>query len=251
MALKRVIKKAEFDKLNEALQEFYTETGDKGEYTLDVEGVPDTSKLERSLEREKARFKEAKERADTAEGELQELKDAQTTEQKDVARLQKEYKTTVDKLTGDHKTALEKRDNFIRKSMRDTAASEMAREISTVPKIMQKAIAERLHVDFDDDEPRLVILDSEGKPSDIKMEQLKKEFLTNPEYKEIIIASRATGGRAKPGQDKGGPALPASNETDLSHFPTCVAAAALKPDDCPASWRPRHCADCQLSYFYR
>lgn len=218
MALKRNIKKAEFDKLDPKVQEHYTETDTAGEFILDTEGFQDTSKLERSLDRERKKAREATEKLTEVETELEELKGSQTREQKDVATLTKEHEKKLKAVKDEADAKVTKLTAFAEKTLRQTTAENLAKKISTVPALMSKHIAERLSVDMDEDEPRLVVLDANGKPSDKNLAQLEKEFLQNPEFKPILVASRASGGRADPPHDQGNRVLPAhkSDNPDLA-----------------------------------
>jgi len=56
---------------------------------------------------------------------------------------------------------------------------------------------ERISVDMTGDEPKTVFLGSDGKPNaELNAEKISQEFVANPAYKAIIIASKATGGGA-------------------------------------------------------
>lgn len=222
MPLKRSIKKDEFEKLPKDVQEYYTETGDS--FTLDVEGFPDTTKLERSLAREREQNSERGAKITALETELTEIKANRTDKEADLDKLTRAHSKAVEKLNADHAAALGKRDTFIVKQMKDTFALDMAKEISTAPSLLARAISERLSVDFEGDEPKLTILDAKGQPSEMKPEQLKKEFLTNPEFKNILVATRASGGRAntqpEKGQGRAAPAQTTEKQPDLMSMST-------------------------------
>lgn len=219
MPLKRNITAEEFEALADVLQEHYTQVGD--EYVLDVEGIPDTKKLERSLSRERASNNRNAERIRELESELEEINKSRSEKDRDLDKVTAGFNKRIADLEKKHGEELAKRDTFITKQLKSNFAMTVATEISKVPKLLAPLIENRLAVDMDGDEPTLVILDSSGNPSDLRPEQLKKEFLTNPDFKEIVLASRASGGRAETGRDEGhGRASPASKSTSLLDLST-------------------------------
>jgi hypothetical protein len=90
---------------------------------------------------------------------------------------------------------------FVDKTLKDSVALSLATKISTAPALLTPKIAERLSVDMSGDEPKTVILGKDGKPDpEMTIEKLQQEVVANPEYKAIIIASKASGagGAARP-----------------------------------------------------
>lgn len=82
-------------------------------------------------------------------------------------------------------------------------ADSMASKLSKMPKWLARDIKERLSVDYDaDGNPSLRVLDGDGKVSAMSLEDLEKEFLTNEEYADILIGSKASGGAG--GSENGG-----------------------------------------------
>jgi hypothetical protein len=82
--------------------------------------------------------------------------------------------------------------NFANKTLKESVATAIASKISTAPALLAPKIAERIAVDLTGDEPKTVFLGSDGKPNaELTAEKIQQEVVANPEYKAIIIASKA------------------------------------------------------------
>lgn len=205
MALKFKITKAAFDALSDEFKAEYIVGDSDGEYVLDVNGLPtpeDTGPLKRALENEKGKNKTLKAELDTAKATIADMPD--------VEALKTTHKAEVGKLT-----------TFADETLRDSVALALATKISTVPSLLAEKIAKRLQVDMTGDKPKTVVLGADGKPDPaLTIEKLGEEFVAMPEFKSIIIASKASGGGApvKPGIKPLGGGAPKDGEqaVDLS-----------------------------------
>lgn len=196
MALKFRITKAAWDKLDDATKEHYEADGDK-HYKLDVDGIEDSAALTRARDREKERADELADELKTVKATNKTLTDAAGEGGQDVQRLQRSHERKVATLTEEHTTTLKGRDEFIRKTLVDTQATTLATAIATVPALMADHIKKRLTVDFAGTEPKLVILDKDGKPAPAAtIDTLKAELLTVAEFKPILKGSQASGSSA-------------------------------------------------------
>lgn len=211
MALARKIKKDVFDKLDKIIQAEYTASGD--EYILDVTGLEDFDAMRRAKERETQRAADLTAQVQTLTSENETLKATRTEKDRDIDKIEKGWKDKLDKATRDSTAIIGKQKEFIERSLRDGLADKIATKISTMPRLMSKELRERIVVDFEGDEPVTKILGKDGKPSDMTVEQLEKEFLQNGEFKAILIGSHATGGRADTGVNRNGRASPLPGET--------------------------------------
>lgn len=198
MALPHKIKKTAYDKLSDEFKAEYIAGDVEGEYVLDVTGLPepeDTGPLRRALEKEKEAVKTLK---------------------KDKADLQTKVDAMpdVDKINADHKAETGKLTKFVDKTLRESKALAIATKISTVPSLLAAKIAERLQVDMTGDEPKTVILGADGKPAaEQDFDKLAQEFIANPEFKAIIVASKATGGGSvQPQRQANGGGSPEANQ---------------------------------------
>lgn len=212
MALTFRITKAKFDKLADDVKEHYEPDGDK-HYKLDVDGIDDAAEALRARDREKERATELDAELKAANKKIKTLEDATGDGGADVARLQKSHDRKVTTLTEEHATKLKGRDDFITSQLVDNQALTLATEISTVPSLMADNIRKRLTVDFSGDKPALVILDKDGKPAPaMEIEALKAELLANPEFKPILVGSKATGSGAPKGNSPASGGAPAQSQ---------------------------------------
>jgi hypothetical protein len=208
MALKRKITKEEFTKLGKDVQTEYTAKDDG--YILDLDGDEDPDELRRARDREKQTAKDLRKANKAMQDELDELKakvgdDTGDDKRKkdDIEKLERSWKDKQDKIAKEGAEKVAKANDFIRKTMVDGVAKTMAATISTAPSLMHRAIADRLTVDFADDEPVLKVLGTDGKASSMTIEQLQKEIVANKEYATILIGSKASGA----GGPRNGPEL--------------------------------------------
>src|SRR3954462_14936009 len=194
MALKRKITKAVFDKMSDDVKEHYVASDDGKSYELEAEGFDDAEEMRRARDREKQTAKEAKTKLAAAEERLAELEGDDVRKSGDIKKIEDSWKAKLDKAVTEGATKLETAHNFIRKTLRDATAESLAAKISNAPAVMKRILADRLTVDFEGDEPKLVVLDAEGKASALKVDDLQKEVVANKEYAAIVIANRASGG---------------------------------------------------------
>lgn len=213
MALKKRIDKDEFAKLSKDLQANYTASGDN--YILDLE-ADDAAELRRAKDASNRERDEAKRKVSELEAKIAELSgttgDPPADKDKDKnagtsdavkaleAKLTKQLaalETASNKKLADAEAKLASRDAITKKTMIQATADKIAQEISTVPTIMSRHIADNLDVEFGDDgTAKLVVIGSDGKPSGATLEQLTKQVRGNKEFAGIIIANKASGSGA-------------------------------------------------------
>jgi hypothetical protein len=202
MALKRKIDKAAFDKLSAEIKAEYVEKD--GEYVLDLDGGDDGGEdvgaLRRAKDREVQARKDAEKKAREAEAKLAELDTSDARKRGDIEALEKSWKEKHDTTVAEYDAKLKNKDEFISTSLVDNVAAQLAGEISTSPKLLLPHIKARLTADLDGDKPATKVLDADGKPSALSLDDLRKEFVDNKEFASIIRASKASGGGAP---DKG------------------------------------------------
>lgn len=242
MALKRKLNADEYKKLSADLKKEYTADGD--DWKLDVEPGDDDddddddennpAALRRARDRERADAKAAKREAAALKTRLDKLEAGRTGKDTDIEKLEGEYKEKLDEAEAATKTAKDAANKRIADLLIKNASEAMASEISTLPKLLAKEIRDRLTVEFDDDgEPELIVKNSKGKVSDMSLEQLKKEFLQNKDFANILIGSKASGGSApRQATEKKPGSAGASDEpqapADLSKMKPSQLAAHLK-----------------------
>jgi predicted RNase H-like nuclease (RuvC/YqgF family) len=201
MKLKRKIDKATFDALSDEHKKFYAENSSRrGEYLLDFED-DDENPLKTAYERTKQEKEGLASQLTELQAKIAELEKKPESKKtdKDIAdlkALETSYEKKIADLTADLTGKLKAKDDYIKTVLADTKAAEIAARISKTPKLLQRALRDRLEVDFSGDVPALKVLDDTGKPSAFSLDDLEKEFVANPDYAAIIIGSKATGGDA-------------------------------------------------------
>lgn len=122
----------------------------------------------------------------------------------DVERLEKSYKErhekTVAELTADRDAAF----GTVKKLLVDNTAVSLATKISDAPDLMLPIVQKRLSAEKTSDGYVLRVLDSDGKPSAMTVEELEKEIRADKRYAKIVIGSKASGGGAGGGSGGGG-----------------------------------------------
>lgn len=227
MALKRKISKAEYEKLSDGIKSEYIEDGDG--FRLDLDGDEDTGALRRAKDREAQLRKDAEKRAKEAEDRLTEIEGDDARKKGDIETLEKKWKADLEAEREGRKADNEKSQGYIRKTLVDAKAVEMATQISKAPKLLARIIKDRLTVDFDGDEPVTKVLGADGKVSDMDLAALQKEIVANPDFADIIIASKASGGAGKPSAKPGGGAPNNSDKpADLASMTPTQLADHLK-----------------------
>lgn len=231
MALKFRITKSQYEKLSEDFKAEYQADGDS-HFKLDVSGIDDPAELRRAKERAEARAEELGETVTELETKVTTLEASQTKEGRDAQNIDKRWKTKYDRDIASKDEEIATRDNFIRESLVETAATALAVEISTVPALMSKTIKERLTVDFSGDKPKVAILGADGKPDPaLTMTKLREEIVANKDYAPILVGNKATGGDAQRGR------LPAGGATSATGKD--VDVNSLSNDDFAARVRAR------------
>lgn len=192
MALKLKISKADFGKLPADIQAEYDADGDS--YKLNVDGLEDTGALRRAKDREAQGRKDAEARANELQAELDAL-GMDPKKKADIAALERSWGEKLEQQKAGDKAKIDKHEAYIKSLLVDGAAEKMAREISTSPALITPHIKARLVADLTGETPSTRILGKDGKvDAALKLEDLQKELIANPDFKAIIIASKASGG---------------------------------------------------------
>ena len=201
--LKRKITQADYDKLSDSIK-FEYKKGDGDVYLLEVDDATDLLNARDNEKREKEAI--AKERDDLKK-ELKIIKESnsnwetmEASYKGKIANLENEVGTLNSTLTGE------------RRERHTSVAADKVAARFTVPSVMKPLIMKRLDIDARDPS-KTVVLDANGKPSALTLEDLTKEFVDNPEYKAIVVAHKGSG--------SAGVNLPAApgNQTDTNNQP--------------------------------
>lgn len=210
MALKAILES--LDGLSDEIKSEYKK-GDDGKFHLDVEGLddhPGVGALKRAKDYEKAeRQKLAKQLSD-----LQARLDA-LTEERDGILKGAIPKSDVEKLENSYKEKLARREkelsdqisaltSNLQTMLVDNVAQSIASKISTAPELILPHIKARLKAEFNEGKAVTRVLDKDGNPSALSIEDLEKEMVANPVFAPIIIGSKASGSGAEGGRSGSG-----------------------------------------------
>lgn len=227
MALKKKLTKEEYAKLTEAIKPEYIEDGDG--YRLDVEGEEDTGALKRAKDRESQLRKDAEKALKEAKEQLDALGTDDARKKGDIATLEKSWQGKMEDQKAEYETKISKLTGHTTKSLVDNVALSIASKISSAPALILPHIRQRLQADFEGDEPKTRILDKDGKPSAMTIDELSAEFVANKDFSAIITATKASGGAGKPNQNGGSAANISNNQqADLSKMSPQQLAIHLK-----------------------
>lgn len=207
--MKRKITQAEFDALSEALQALYKQDGDSWILQLEDDPAFDALKEEKRKEKEAREAAEAelakrKKADDDAAEALRVEREKAAKAAGDVEALEKSWKEKHEADVAAAKAAGTQATSALKSIFINKVAADLAAEISTVPDLMVDKIKARLDLEIADGTPITRVLDVNGKPSALSLDDLKKEFVDNKSYAAIIKASDAQGGGAGAGNDGNG-----------------------------------------------
>lgn len=202
MALKKKLTKEEYAKLPDALKSEYVEDGDG--FRLDIDGDEDTGALKRAKDREAQLRKDAEAKLREAQEELDRINGDDARKKGDIATLEKSWQSKLDKQKEEYEGRLGKLTAHTTRSLVDNVATALASKISNAPAILLPHIKARLQADFEGDSPVTRVLDKDGKPSAMTLDELTAEFVANKDFSAIITASKASGGAGKPSNQNGG-----------------------------------------------
>lgn len=221
MALKASVTATEFAALADVLKTEY-KLGSDGVYRIDLGGMFVTDKDPQGLlsaldnerkqhadtkskfdaivkERDDARQAEALAKAQK-EGNYKEIEQLFTAK---VAAIEDSYKKQV----AEAEERTKKQQAAVAENLRKTEAMKIARELfDTKAELLLPHVLAGLQV-VPGDDPKIQIVKSDG-TTDLSMDLTgyKNSFLTNPTFKDMIVASKASGGSANEGTGKNVPA---------------------------------------------
>ena len=227
MALKKKLSKAEYDKLSDAIKAEYIEDGDG--FRLDIDGDEDTGALKRAKDREAQLRRDAEAKLREAQEELDRINGDDARKKGDIATLEKSWQKKLDDTKAEYEGKVSKLTTHTTKTLVDNVATQIATKISNAPALLLPHIKSRLQADFEGDSPVTRVLDKDGKPSAMTVEELAAEFVANKDFSAIITASKASGGAGKPSNNNGGGAPNNSDKpADLASMNPAQLAEYIK-----------------------
>lgn len=203
--MKRKLTKAEFDALDDTKKGLYKALG--ADYVLDLVDDDDPDALRRGRDREKQIAKEQKERADRLQAEIDALNGNNARKTGDIETLERSWQSKLDTQKATYEAQVAKLSAQLEKTLvHDKAISLASKLAGDNAEIILPHLERRLKADLTGNAPFTRVLDANGELSALTVEELEKEFVANPKFSAIIVASRATGGA---GGSKGNGKTPA------------------------------------------
>jgi len=197
--MKIKISKEEHNLLNEEVKKLYIED-EGGGFHLDVKD--ELSALLNAKVHEREKRKDVEKEKKIAEDRIKDLEDkinslvgegSEFTKEK-FEELQSTMTSKHEESVGNLQKDVEKYKDFIKEVLVESKARELDAELSSGKGLLVPHILKRLSVDFDSEKPSTKILDENGSVTDLSIEGLKKEFRSNENFGDVIVASKASGG---------------------------------------------------------
>ena len=227
MALKKKLTKEEHSKLPDHLKAEYIEDGDG--FRLDIEGDEDTGALKRAKDREAQLRREAETKLREAQEQLDALGNDDARKKGDIQTLEKSWQKKLEDQKSEYEGKVSKLTSHTTKTLVDNVATQIATKISNAPALLLPHIKSRLQADFEGDSPVTRVLDKDGKPSAMTVEELAAEFVANKDFSAIITASKASGGAGRSSNQNGGSAPNQSDKpADLASMNPAQLAEHIK-----------------------
>ena len=208
------------ENIDESLQGLYEQT-DTG-YQLKVTGIPEPekedlsglkNKVDELLREKKAASQKAREAAEEAEAaRLEAAKKGNDTE-----ALDKSWQDKFNAREIELKKELEELSGTLVKLTSGQTATKIAAEIAVQGSadVLLPHLERRLRTEFRDGSPVTVVLDKDGKPSAMSVDELKAEFQNSAAFAPLIVGTKANGAGRTGGNESSGAGV---NEVSRSEF---------------------------------
>jgi hypothetical protein len=225
------------DGVDKAFQGEYKKADD-GKFYLDLEGVdthPSTQPLANAHKRTKDELTAArkdlgtyKTRSEELETEINGLREG-AIPKGDVEALKKSYQTKYDKDIKERDDRINALGGTVQSLMVDNVATGLANKLAAKPEfseVLLPHIRGRIKLEYGTDgTPSTVVLDKDGKPSALSLDDLEKEVLSNKAFAPILRGSHASGGNAS-GRSDGSSGAGNKKPIDPSKFDMSKASPA-------------------------
>lgn len=210
MALKLTVDS--LDGLDDGVKTLYKE--DNGKFRLDLDGYEDTTGLKAQRDALLNEKKEAQRKAKEAEEAAKTLAEESARKNGDVAALEKSWQEKLAATESNYKNLNESLTKQIHGLTVGQTATKLAAElaISGSADVLLPHIQSRLTVEIKDGAPSVRVLDLQGKPTALTIDELKQEFISNKAFAPLIAASKATGGGASTTNNSGSGATDIQNK---------------------------------------
>lgn len=197
MALKVTVDS--LDGLDDGVKSLYKE--ENGKFRLDLDGYEDTTGLKAQRDALLNEKKEAQRKAKEAEDAVKAAAEEAARKNGDVSALEKSWQEKLAATENNYKNQNESLTKQIHGLTVGQTAIKLASElaISGSADVLLPHIQSRLTVEIKDGVPSVRVLDLQGKPTALTVDELKQEFISNKAFAPLIAGSKAAGGGASTG----------------------------------------------------
>jgi len=208
------------DGLDDSTRALYTEKD--GKFVLGVEGIPqgeDVTGLKNKVTELLNEKKESERLRKEAEDKARQEREEALRKSGNVEELEKSWSEKYTRRETELSQQLETERTTLSAQIRDLTVGRMATDLAGELAVQGSAKAllphleRRLGVETRDGKPTVVVLGQDGKLSAATVDELKKEFASDPAFAPLIAGSKASGGGAG-GAGKGGGA--AQKRSDMT-----------------------------------
>lgn len=113
----------------------------------------------------------------------------------DIEALEKSWAEREAQKLAERETELQKRDEWLRDMTVNATASRLAADMAVQGSsmVLERHLRDRLSMEIRDGKPTTVVLDADGRPSALSVDDLRKEFMANAAFAPLIAETRASG----------------------------------------------------------
>lgn len=205
--MKVKITKAEYDKLSDHDKKSYKKGEGDDEYIVDMESVSKRltdmdSKITELLDEKK---KTQKERDDAAEA-ARLAKEDKAKREGDIQALEQSWQEKLDKAVGEKETEIKNLTGILTKQTSGMDATNLANKLAVPGKagVLMPHISSRLKTEFTEGKTITRVLDADGNPSALSINDLENEFRNNELFASVIQGSNGSGAGHKGGDGDAG-----------------------------------------------
>lgn len=201
------------ESVDEKLKAFYEEH--EGKFKLKVEGLEDTGALKRAKDHEKTarqqaekQLKELQDQMNDLQSKLKAGEEEDLRKKGDIEALDNSWKNKLSKRESELQGEIDSLKGNLSTILVDGVAMKMAAELAIEGSadLLLPHIKARLAADQKDGQFTTVVMDNQGKPSALTLDELKTEISSNQVFAPVIAGSKASGGGAG-GRSSGGAAI--------------------------------------------
>lgn len=204
-----------------------------GKYVLDTDEANELRESAAAARRERDQLQE---RLTQIEADIQAARDAEAAAQAEAARKAKDlpaieasWQAKLDEAKKKADENAERLSKMLRDLLIENKAQALANDISTSPKLILPHIRARLAAEIEGEAGITRVLDKDGKPSAMSLDDLKAEFVANTDFASIIKGSNG-GGSGATNQQPGGSGATSKKFSELTEAER-VALHRTNPDE--------------------